>query len=58
MKARRASVSNARWFSSLEVCLVAADNFAVQVVPLVDPEIFHPCHQHLIMENGITSMRA
>jgi kynurenine formamidase len=23
------------------------------VVPPVDPEIFHPCHQHLIMENGI-----
>ena len=43
----------ARWFSSLEVCVVGADNFAVEVVPPVDPEIFHPCHQHLIMENGI-----
>jgi hypothetical protein len=37
----------------LEVCVVGADNFAVEVVPPVDPEIFHPCHQHLIMENGI-----
>jgi hypothetical protein len=43
----------ARWFSSLQVCVVGADNFAVEVVPPVDPEIFHPCHQHLIMENGI-----
>jgi kynurenine formamidase len=43
----------ARWFSSLQVCIVGADNFAVEVVPPVDPEVFHPCHQHLIMENGI-----
>ena len=43
----------ARWFSSLQVCVVGADNFAVEVVPPVDPEVFHPCHQHLIMENGI-----
>ena len=43
----------ARWFSSLELCVVGADNFAVEVVPPVDPEIFHPCHQHLIMEHGI-----
>lgn len=43
----------ARWFSSLQVCVVGADNFAVEVVPPVDPETFHPCHQHLIMENGI-----
>ena len=43
----------ARWFSSLRVCVVGADNFAVEVVPPVDPEVFHPCHQHLIMENGI-----
>ena len=43
----------ARWLSSLEVCVVGADNFAVEVVPPVDPDVFHPCHQHLIMENGI-----
>jgi choline dehydrogenase-like flavoprotein len=30
---------------------VGADNFAVEVVPPVDPEIFQPCDQHLIMEN-------
>jgi kynurenine formamidase len=43
----------AKWFSSLEVVIVGADNFAVEVVPPVDPDVFHPCHQHLIMENGI-----
>ena len=37
----------------MEVCVVGADNFAVEVVPPVDPDVFHPCHQHLIMENGI-----
>ena len=52
--ARRASGSNARAGSrACEVCVVGADNFAVEVVPPVDPEVFHPCHQHLIMENGI-----
>ena len=24
-----------------------------EVVPPVDPEVFHPCHQHLIMKHGI-----
>ena len=43
----------ARWFADKQVCIVGADNFAVEVVPPVDPEVFHPCHQHLIMENGI-----
>src|SRR5262249_40001471 len=43
----------AKWFASLEVVIVGADNFAVEVVPPVDPDVFHPCHQHLIMENGI-----
>ena len=44
----------ARWFSEpSRSCVVGADNFAVEVVPPVDPEVFHPCHQHLIMENGI-----
>jgi kynurenine formamidase len=43
----------AKWFARLEVVIVGADNFAVEVVPPVDPEVFHPCHQHLIMENGI-----
>ena len=32
---------------------MGADNFAVDVVPPVDPEVFHPCHQHLIMRHGI-----
>jgi hypothetical protein len=43
----------ARWFSSLDVCIAGADNFAVEVVPPVDPEVFDSCHQHLIIENGI-----
>ena len=53
------SISSARFTylskisSSLNVVIVGADNFAVEVVPPVDPEVFHPCHQHLIMENGI-----
>jgi len=25
----------------------------VDVVPPVDPDVFHPCHQHLIMQHGI-----
>ena len=33
--------------------MVGADNFAVDVVPPVDPDVFHPCHQHLIMKYGI-----
>ncbi|MGO8799284.1 MAG: cyclase family protein [Roseiarcus sp.] len=43
----------ARWLADKQVCVVGADNFAVDVVPPVDPEVFHPCHQHLIMKHGI-----
>jgi kynurenine formamidase len=43
----------ARWFADKQVCVVGADNFAVDVVPPADPEVFHPCHQHLIMKHGI-----
>ena len=43
----------ARWLADKQVCVVGADNFAVDVVPPVDPEVFHPCHQHLIMNHGI-----
>lgn len=43
----------AKWLPPFEPSLVGADNFAVDVVPPVDPEVFHPCHQHLIMEHGI-----
>ena len=43
----------AKWFADKEVCVVGADNFAVEVVPPVDPDVFHPCHQHLIMKHGI-----
>ncbi|WP_325351985.1 cyclase family protein [Acidisoma sp.] len=43
----------AEWLGQKEPCVVGADNFAVDVVPPVDPEVFHPVHQHLIMKNGI-----
>jgi kynurenine formamidase len=43
----------ARWLADKQVCVVGADNFAVDVVPPADPEVFHPCHQHLIMRHGI-----
>lgn len=43
----------ARWLAPFEPSLVGADNFAVDVVPPVDPDVFHPCHQHLIMQHGI-----
>ena len=33
--------------------MVGADNFAVDVIPPVDPEVALPCHQHLMMRHGI-----
>jgi kynurenine formamidase len=32
---------------------VGADNFAIDVVPGIDPAVALPCHQHLIMRHGI-----
>ena len=43
----------AEWLAERQPSVVGADNFAVDVVPPVDPEVFHPCHQHLIMKHGI-----
>jgi kynurenine formamidase len=43
----------AEFLSALEPAVVGADNFAVDVVPPVDPEVVLPCHQHLIMRHGI-----
>ena len=43
----------AEWLAPFQPSLVGADNFAVDVVPPVDPDVFHPCHQHLIMQHGI-----
>ena len=43
----------AQWLAPFQPSLVGADNFAVDVVPPIDPEVFHPCHQHLIMQHGI-----
>ena len=46
-------LESARWLADKQVCVVGADNFAVDVVPPADPELFHPCHQHLIMKHGV-----
>lgn len=43
----------AEWLAPMQPCIVGADNFSVDVVPPVDPDVFHPCHQHLIMQHGI-----
>jgi kynurenine formamidase len=43
----------AEWLAPFQPCVVGADNFSVDVVPPVDPEVFHPVHQHLIMRHGI-----
>ena len=43
----------AEWLAAKQPSVVGADNFAVDVVPPVDPEVFHPVHQHLIMKHGI-----
>lgn len=43
----------AEWLAPFQPSVVGADNFAVDVVPPTDPEVFHPVHQHLIMRHGI-----
>jgi kynurenine formamidase len=43
----------ARFLSKLQPSMVGADNFAVDVIPSVDPEVVLPCHQHLMMRHGI-----
>ena len=43
----------ARLLSKLQPSMVGADNFAVDVIPSVDPEVALPCHQHLMMRHGI-----
>lgn len=43
----------AEFLSAFEPVVVGADNFAVDVVPAVDPDVVLPCHQHLIMRHGI-----
>lgn len=46
-------IDAARFISQRDPVVVGADNFAVEVVPSVAPEVVLPCHQHLIMESGI-----
>ncbi len=43
----------ARFLSLLQPSMVGADNFAVDVIPPVNPEVALPCHQHLMMRHGI-----
>ncbi|OED00894.1 hypothetical protein A9Z06_13175 [Rhizobium sp. YK2] len=43
----------AEFLSALQPVVVGADNFAVDVVPSIDPDLALPCHQHLIMRHGI-----
>jgi kynurenine formamidase len=43
----------AKFLSDFDPVVVGADNFAIDVVPSVDPEVVLPCHQHLIMRHGI-----
>lgn len=43
----------AEFLSAREPVVVGADNFAIDVLPPVDPDIVLPCHQHLIMRHGI-----
>lgn len=43
----------AEFLSALQPAVVGADNFAVDVIPPVNPEVVLPCHQHLIMRHGI-----
>jgi hypothetical protein len=32
----------AKWLASLEVVVLGADNIAIEVVPPVEPDVFHP----------------
>ncbi|WP_208948480.1 cyclase family protein [Segnochrobactrum spirostomi] len=43
----------AEYLSAFRPCVVGADNFAVDVMPPVDPDFVLPCHQHLIIRHGI-----
>lgn len=46
-------LAGAQYLSAFQPVVVGADNFAIDVMPPVDPEIVLPCHQHLIMQHGI-----
>ena len=43
----------AQFLAERSPSMVGADNFAVDVIPPVDPEVALPCHQHLMMRHGI-----
>ena len=43
----------AEFLSALRPSVVGADNFAVEVMPSIEPDVVLPCHQHLIMRHGI-----
>lgn len=43
----------ARYLAAMRPSMVGADNFAVDVIPPVDPDVVLPCHQYLMMRHGI-----
>jgi kynurenine formamidase len=47
------SVSAARWLASQKVVVVAADTWAVEVIPGEDTNVAFPVHKTLITDNGI-----
>lgn len=45
--------SAAEWCTEKRVCLIGADNWAVEVVPYPDPALAFPVHQHCIAKYGV-----
>lgn len=46
-------LSAAAWLTDRRVCLVGADNWAVEVVPYPDAHLAFPVHQHCIARYGV-----
>jgi len=45
-------IAAARWLVDHEVALVGADNYAIEVLPFPDGQVF-PVHQYLIRDHGV-----
>lgn len=43
----------AEWCTQRRVCVIGADNWAVEVVPYPDPALAFPVHQHCIAKYGV-----
>ena len=46
-------VEAAKWLASQKVIAVGADTWAVEVIPVEDPNVIFPVHQTLLTDNGI-----